>query len=71
MYPYGESAGDTEFSFTERQCPKMYIPGGGIRFFSKRFREFFVSIILASLNLDLNTRNFQSLNFIIIPVRHN
>ena len=50
MYPYGESAGDTELSFTNR-CPRINVPGGGIRFFSTRFRELYVSVILASIEI--------------------
>ncbi|XP_068728477.1 mucin-like protein isoform X2 [Montipora capricornis] len=62
MYPYGESAGDTQLSFTERQCPKIYIPGGGMRFFSKRFRELYICPY-GTIQFELDRFNQRPYNF--------
>ncbi|XP_068682562.1 uncharacterized protein [Montipora foliosa] len=61
MYPYGESAGDTELSFTNR-CPRINVPGGGIRFFSTRFRELYICPY-GTIQFEIDRFNQRPYNF--------
>ena len=61
MYPYGNQAGDTPVIFDGR-CKRISIPRGGMRFFEKRHRKFYVRerVLTGVWFLPFNSKEHQT-----------